>query len=58
MSKTFRTLADCRVPIPIYCHHCEKRLPRSARIDVQLPHVVVHCPKCGLMTPFKLEDAA
>jgi transcription elongation factor Elf1 len=53
------TLADFAIPIPLYCFHCEKRLPKSATVDKQEASdvVLVDCPKCGLMTPFTLEAA-
>lgn len=57
MKNRFLTLADYDVPIPLYCAHCDKRLPRSARAELQAPYIVIVCPKCGHMSPFKLEAA-
>jgi RNase P subunit RPR2 len=52
------TLREFTVPIPLYCQHCDKRFPKSSEVELQKPYVVIRCPKCGCMTPFKLEAAA
>lgn len=52
------TLADFTVPIPLYCHHCDCKFPKSARVEVNGKYVIVQCPKCGLLTPFKVEASA
>ena len=57
-SKPALTLADCTVPIPLRCLHCEHELPLTAKLEVYKPYVVVACPKCGCSTPFYLEQTA
>jgi len=52
------TLREFTVPIPLHCHHCEKPFPKASQVDVQKPYVVVLCPNCGCMTPFKIEATA
>jgi hypothetical protein len=51
------TLADFEVPLPLHCGHCDRRLPKSMRIELQKPYVVAARPKCGLLTPFMLEPS-
>lgn len=58
MKKKTLTLADCTIPIPLICLHCDKRLPKKAPIQVDSDSVIVWCPKCGCMTPFHLEKTA
>jgi len=57
MAKKANTLRDFSVPIPLYCHHCEKRLPKSTPMEISGEYVVACCPDCGLLTPFKVEKA-
>ncbi|HZW05362.1 MAG TPA: hypothetical protein VFF58_00510 [Candidatus Nitrosotalea sp.] len=56
--KPAHTLADCTVPIPLRCMHCDQEFPMSAPIELFDVYVVVECRKCHLMTPFKLEKSA
>ena len=56
--KKQRTLADCSVPIHLRCCHCNRELPNSANLELYASYVVVECPKCRCMTPFKLEKSA
>jgi hypothetical protein len=57
MSEKVLTLADFTVPIRLNCFHCEKPLPKSASAQLNCGYVIVHCPKCDCMSPFKLEAA-
>jgi hypothetical protein len=57
MSKP-KTLADFSVPIPLNCFYCESRLPSRSTVEIHDLYVIVCCPKCGLLTPFKIEKAA
>ena len=52
------TLSDFDVPIPLACYHCSRKLPKSSPVDIQGAYVIVHCPRCGCMTPFKCEATA
>jgi hypothetical protein len=52
-----RTLADFSVPLPLYCHHCEKRFVKRSPLYPSKGYVMVQCTKCRLMTPFRLEAA-
>jgi hypothetical protein len=52
------TLAECTVPIPLRCMHCDRELPRSTPIELYGKYVVAECLKCRCMTPFKLEKTA
>gem|GEM_PF-4338360 len=47
------TLADCNPDRKPDCFHCGKRLPKSARIQVEPEYIIVHCAGCCCMTPFK-----
>ena len=58
MSSKPLTLAQFTVPIPLCCAHCDRRLPNSSTVDIQKPYVIVQCPKCGCLTPFKVEEVA
>ena len=51
------TLADCTVPIPLRCMHCDRILGKTSPLESFGKYVVVECPKCRCMTPFKLEAA-
>jgi hypothetical protein len=50
-------LSEFAVPIPLFCFHCGRKLPKSTPVEVNAPFVIAHCPKCQCMTPFKLEAA-
>lgn len=51
------TLAEFTIPLPLRCHHCDRRLPKTTRMQRNGPYVIALCPNCGLLTPFKLEAA-
>jgi phage FluMu protein Com len=51
------TLANFHVPLPIYCLHCDRPLPKSSKVDLQKPYAVVECPKCKQMTPYMVAAA-
>ncbi len=48
------TLGQFSFPIPLTCHHCDKKLPKRSTVEVQSPYVLVQCPYCSLITPFKV----
>jgi hypothetical protein len=52
------TLADCTVPIPLHCMHCDHRLSPASPLEQFGGYVVVECLKCHLMSPFQLEKSA
>lgn len=54
-----KTLADFSVPIALSCFHCDKKLPKAARVQRQHQgnYVIVTCPSCGYMTPFYCEKS-
>jgi len=51
-------LADFFVRNVLRCYHCDWILPRKSRCEQSGNYVVVECPKCHLMTPFRLEKSA
>lgn len=54
------TLSDFTIPVPLHCHHCDRRLPKSSSCELNgnRTYLVVQCPECGLLTPFKIEKSA
>ena len=54
------TLANFDVPIPLWCFHCDKRLPKFAKVRLGKDGVkaLIECPKCGLESLFLLEQSA
>lgn len=52
------TLRNFSLQLPLHCHHCETELPESSPVKLFTKCAVVECPKCGLQTPFKLEQRA
>lgn len=56
--KSPTTLGQFDVPIPLRCHHCDRRLPKRTPIEINTPYIVAQCPSCGCLTPFKGEGAA
>lgn len=52
------TLAEFSVPLPLHCCHCDHKLPKYAKVELYDNYVVVECPTCHLMTPFKMEATA
>lgn len=52
------TLAECNVPIPLRCMHCEHLLSPASPLEQFANYVVVECLKCHCMTPFELEKSA
>lgn len=58
MKSKVKTLGQFDVPIPLHCHHCDRKLPKRTVIEINAPYIVAQCPKCGCLTPFKVEAAA
>jgi hypothetical protein len=52
------TLADCTVPIPLRCMHCDHPLSPASPLEQFGSYVVVECLKCHCMSPFQLEKSA
>lgn len=50
------TLASFHVPIPLFCFHCEAKLTRKTKVEVNGKYVIAYCGKCGCMTPFEIEE--
>ena len=47
------TLADCQCDGTAICDHCDRKLPKRTRVEVNGTYVVAHCPHCRCMTPFE-----
>lgn len=59
MSKSnVHVLGEFAVPIPLYCFHCERKLPKRTEVEVVGKNVTAHCPHCRCMTPFRLGNSA
>jgi DNA-directed RNA polymerase subunit RPC12/RpoP len=52
------TLAECKFNPRPRCFHCGKPFANRSRIQVFADAVIVRCPHCGCMTPFKLKRVA
>jgi len=55
-----KTLADFPVRNRniLRCYHCDRILPAKSSAEQSGQYIVVECPKCRCMTPFKLEKSA
>lgn len=40
------------------CYHCDRILPGKSKAEQLGDRIVVECPSCKLMTPFRLEKKA
>jgi hypothetical protein len=48
------TLAECECDGTPECFHCEEDLPKHSRVERNGDSVIVYCPGCGCMTPFRM----
>jgi len=54
MFKPVKTLADVTPDGIPQCFHCDESFPTTAKAEIQGEKIVVTCPACGCLTPFRI----